>query len=236
MTELAFDGSNPDVGLLYKINALAGDLPHWLARGVSFLGEFGVLIAVAALLVWCWWQSARRSSEDAPTAVAGVLWAGLAALVAFALSAPIRGVVQRPRPYDEQSGLHVLLRGTSKFSFVDAHSTLAMAVGIGLFMVHRKAGLVGVGLALLEGFTRVLMGVAYPTDVIGGFALGTATVLLFAPLAMLALVPAVRLLERGRAAVLVRAPLSLAPAAAGDPEAPGDRRPPESACESDLAA
>lgn len=235
MTELAFDGSNPDVGLLYKINALAGDAPHWLDRGVAFLGEYGLLVAVAGLLVWSWWQVARRRPDDASTAVAGVMWAGLAAVVAMLLSIPIRDVVQRPRPFDDQSDLHVLLRGTSKFSFVNDHSTLAMAVGVGLFMVHRKAGLIGVALAVLEGFTRVFMGVNYPTDVIGGFALGTATALLLAPLAMLGLVPLARLLERGRAGVLVRAPLPLVPHSSRAADSP-DGHAPTGTCESDLAA
>lgn len=235
MTELAFDGSNPDVGLLYKINALAGHLPHWADRMAGFLGEYGVMVAVAGLLVWCWWQVARHRAEDPPGAVAGVMWAGLAALLAFGLSVPIRDVVQRARPFGGQGELHVLMRGTSKFSFVNDHSTLAMAVGVGLFMVHRKAGLIGIGLALLEGFLRVLMGVNYPTDVIGGYALGTATALLLAPLALLGLVPLARALDRGRTAVLVRAPLRLTPHP-GASDAPDGHHPTASSCEGDLAA
>ncbi len=237
MPEFAFDGSNPDVGLLHRINGLATHLPHWAGRTVGFLGEYGLVAAVAALLVWCWWQVARHRAEDAPAAVAGVLWAGSSALLAVALSVPIRAVVQRPRPFGGQGDLHVLLSGASKYSFVNVHSALAMAVGVGLFLVHRRAGLAGMGLALLEGFTRILMGVNYPTDVIGGFALGTATALLLAPLAQLGLVPLVRRVGRTRAAVLVRAPLRLAPRpASAGPAAPDGRHPTASSCESDLAA
>jgi undecaprenyl-diphosphatase len=221
MTEFAFDGSNPDVGLLHTVNGLLGALPHWADGPVGFLGEYGLLLAVIALLGWTWWRVARWRVDDAPSAVAGVAWAGLAGLIAVALSVPIRHIVHRPRPFEDQRDLHVLLRDTSKFSFVSDHSTLAMAVGVGLFMVHRKAGLLGVGLALLEGFTRVLMGDNYPTDVIGGFALGTATALLFAPLALLGLVPLARTLERGRAAVLVRVPWT-SPAVVAGAVASGD--------------
>ncbi len=251
MTELAFDGSNPDVGLLYDINDLARHAPDWLDHGMRFLGEYGLVAASVALVLWCWWRVARHREDDAPSAVTGVVWAGLSAGVALLLSVPIRGVVQRPRPFEDQQNLYVLLRGTSKFSFVNDHSTLTMAVGVALFMVHRRAGLVGIGIAVLEGFTRVFMGVDYPTDVIGGFALGTATALLLAPLATLGLLPLVRALGRGPAAMLVRAAApdagrpdgAAAPVSgagrgrgteSGEAMAPGPATRPH--CEKDLAA
>jgi undecaprenyl-diphosphatase len=50
------------------------------------------------------------------------------------------------------------------------------------------------------------MGVHYPTDVIGGFALGTAVVLLLSPLAMALLTPVTRAAERSaRAGWVIRA-------------------------------
>lgn len=52
------------------------------------------------------------------------------------------------------------------------------------------------------------MGVHYPTDVIGGFALATAVVLLLAPIAMAVLVPLCHALARTAAAPLIRAPQS----------------------------
>ncbi|MBY8885077.1 phosphatase PAP2 family protein [Streptomyces sp. PTM05] len=204
MEELAFDGSNPDVGLLVKLNGLARLAPGWLDHLARLLGEYGMPAASVALVLWCWWRVARRQGDDAPAAVAGVVWSALAALIAVGLSVPIRQVVQRPRPFDGQQNLYVLIRGTSRFSFVNDHSTLAMAIGVGLFMVHRRAGLLGIGLAACEGFLRVFLGVNYPTDVIGGWALGTAAALLLAPLATLGLVPLTRAVGRGPAGTLVR--------------------------------
>lgn len=50
------------------------------------------------------------------------------------------------------------------------------------------------------------MGVHYPTDVIGGFALGTAVALLLSPLAMALLTPVMKAVERSpRAGRLIRA-------------------------------
>ena len=103
-------------------------------------------------------------------------------------------------------GIEVLVSGKTDYSFVSDHATITMAMAVGLFVAHRKFGLFGIALALLEGFCRVYMGVHYPTDVIGGFALGTAVALLLSPLAMALLTPVARAVEgSAKGAWLIRA-------------------------------
>ncbi|MFD4524980.1 phosphatase PAP2 family protein [Streptomyces sp. NPDC058470] len=206
MAGLAESGSNPDVNLLYDINGLAKDAPRWFDRGVEFVGEYGLLIAMALLVVGCWWAVRRRGGEDAAPSVAAVIWAPLAAAIAVLVNVPIRGFVARPRPFVDHRDLDVLVSGKTDYSFVSDHATLTTAVAVGLFVAHRKFGLVGIGLALVEGFCRVYMGVHYPTDVIGGFALGTAVALLLSPLAMLLLTPLTKAVEgSARVGGLIRA-------------------------------
>lgn len=196
MAGLAESGSNPDVDLLYDINGLAKDAPHWFDRGMEFVGEYGLLLAMVLLVLWCWWTVRRRGDEHAAPSVAALVWAPLAAGIAVLVNVPIRGFVERPRPFVDHQGLDVLVSGKTDFSFVSDHATLTMAMGVGLFVANRKFGLAGIGIALLEGFCRVYMGVHYPTDVIGGFALGTAVALLLSPLAMALLTPVMRAVER----------------------------------------
>ncbi|WP_432097257.1 phosphatase PAP2 family protein [Streptomyces sp. bgisy100] len=214
-------GSNPDVSLLYDINGLAADAPHWFDRVMEWTGEYGILAAMALLMVWCWWGVRRR--EDAPSGVAGLVWAPLAAGIAVLLNVPIRGFVERPRPFVDHRGLEVLVDGKTDFSFVSDHSTMAMALGVGIFVADRRFGLAGIALAFLEGFCRVYMGVHYPSDVIGGFALGTAVVLLLAPAAMALLTPLTRAVaDTPRAGWLVRAPGPASPSAGSRASGPAD--------------
>ncbi|MEV4034834.1 phosphatase PAP2 family protein [Streptomyces umbrinus] len=196
MAGLAESGSNPDVDLLYDINGLAKDAPHWFDRVMEFVGEWGLLLAMVMLVLWCWLTVRKRGGEDAASSVAALIWAPLAAGVAVLVNVPIRGFVERPRPFVDHDGLDVLIGGKSDFSFVSDHATLMMAMGVGLFVANRKFGIVGIVLGLFGGFCRVYMGVHYPTDVIGGFALGTAVVLLLSPLAMALLTPVVAAVER----------------------------------------
>jgi undecaprenyl-diphosphatase len=206
MAGLAESGSNPDVDLLYDINGLAKDAPHWFDRVMEFTGEYGLLFALVLLVLACWWTVRRRGGEDAATSVAALVWAPLAAGVAVLVNVPIRGFVERPRPFKTHQGLEVLVDGKNDYSFVSDHATLVMAMAVGLFVANRRFGIAGIVLALLGGFCRVYMGVHYPTDVVGGFALGTAVALLLSPVAMALLTPVMRAVERSpRAGWLVSA-------------------------------
>ncbi|MFF7443676.1 phosphatase PAP2 family protein [Streptomyces sp. NPDC008122] len=223
MAGLASDGSNPDVSLLYDINGLAKAAPPWFDRVMEFVGEYGIVLGMVLVVLWCWWSVRRRGTlTDSVSAVAGLVWAPLAAGIALLVNIPIRGFVERPRPFKDHQGLEVLVAGKTDFSFVSDHATLTMALGVGLFVAHRRFGLAAIALALAEGFVRVYMGVHYPTDVIGGFALGTAVALLLAPVALALLTPVVSAVARsGRGARLVRsrrADAARRPEAVGIPE------------------
>ncbi|GHB77882.1 phosphatase PAP2 family protein [Streptomyces viridiviolaceus] len=236
MAGLAESGSNPDVELLYDINGLAKDAPHWFDRVMEFVGEYGLLFAIVLLVLWCWWSVRRRGGEDAAPSVAALVWAPLAAGVAVLVNVPIRGFVERPRPFKDHEGLEVLVAGKNDFSFVSDHATLVMAMAVALFVANRKFGVVAIVLALLGGFCRVYMGVHYPTDVVGGFALGTAVALLLSPVAMALLTPLVKAIERSpRAGWLVSA-RGREDAVGRGAVIPGARKESAGAEERDLAA
>ncbi|MBT2386228.1 phosphatase PAP2 family protein [Streptomyces sp. ISL-11] len=215
----AASGSNPDTSVLYDINGLAKAAPNWADRAVEFIGEYGIVFGLGVLMLCAWWSARKR--EDAPAGVAALLWAPLAAGLALLVNVPIRGFVKRPRPFLDHSGLEVLVKGKTDYSFVSDHATLTMALGVALFVAHRKYGLIGIGLAFLEGFCRVYMGVHYPTDVVGGLALGTAVTLLLAPLAMMLLTPLTRWVAGTRAGRLVRSRKAAAPVVTAEPAGRG---------------
>lgn len=231
MAKVAGDTVNPDISLLRGVNGLSGHAPHGVDRAVEWAGGYGLVALAFVLAVCCWWRVARRRAEDAPAAVAGVLWSGLAAGIAVLLDLPIRALVQRPRPYADHDGLHVLVHDGG-YSFVSVRSAVIAAIAVGLFTVDRRFGAIALLAALAEGFCDIYVGTHYPTDVVGGFALGAATVLLLTAPALALLTGLTTRMARGRAAVLVRSSPDAAPAA----RRLGPRKIGHSATDKDLAA
>lgn len=196
---------DPDVDLLYRVNGWSEQTPEWISSVLGFMSEYGVIFGLMALGLWTWWTA--RARADAVPAVASLLWAPLGAVMAYAVNYPIREFVERPRPLVDHPTLNVLVEDKTGYSFVSDHSALTMALAIGIFMVNKRWGSVAIGLALFQGFGRVYAGVHYPTDVVGGVALGVAVVLLLAPLAMMLLLPLVRAISTSpRAGWLVISP------------------------------
>ncbi|WP_060178901.1 phosphatase PAP2 family protein [Streptomyces sp. IMTB 1903] len=204
MAGLTTGGPNVDVSLLYEVNGAARRAPAWLDTAVSLAGEYGVLLALVLLVLWCWRGARRQDEAAAVESFTALVWAPLAAGLALLVNVPLRELVGRQRPFRQHEGLQVLDPGwgvglgNTEFSFVSGHTTVAMALGVGLFVADRRFGILGIGLALVEGLCRVYMGVNYPTDVIGGLALGTAVVLVLAPLTLALLSPVVRAVAGSR--------------------------------------
>ncbi|HSD77506.1 MAG TPA: phosphatase PAP2 family protein [Solirubrobacteraceae bacterium] len=118
-----------------------------------------------------------------------VVAAGIGAGVALALAQVISGLVDRPRPFVDHPGLvHLFAHHAADPGFPSDHTTAAFAIGVALLLRFRLWGAIVLALATVLAVGRVAMAVHYPTDVLGGAALGTlVAVALWAPPARAAL-------------------------------------------------
>lgn len=151
----------------------AGHRPMLLAiaRGFTALGEPTVLIAACVLCaLWLWYAGRGRLG----------LTLLLIALIGRGLSEVQKYWVARARP-DLQP--HLVIVKTQ--SFPSGHATssmvfyLALALALTTHSRWRREAVVGaVVLSLLIGTSRVMLGVHWPSDVIGGWSFGMLWVLL----------------------------------------------------------
>jgi membrane-associated phospholipid phosphatase len=100
-------------------------------------------------------------------------------LIPVALSAIIANILKyvfdTPRPYEVYSFIHKLSVGGSP-SFPSGHTADAFAFAIAMVMIYRKWYVIIPVLiwAILIGYSRMYLGVHFPSDVLGGALIGAS--------------------------------------------------------------
>jgi undecaprenyl-diphosphatase len=157
-----------DVHLMLAVSRARPIWATWLMRALSVAGSGAVEIPLALVLSLRLLLLRRRQESIgfASAVLSGWAMYGLAKLV-----------VGRARPHV----IPRLMRGAGWYSFPSGHSTLAPLVfGLGALIWsapwprRRRVVLLAAAavLSLLVGFSRVYLGLHWPTDVAGGLALG----------------------------------------------------------------
>lgn len=110
--------------------------------------------------------------------------AGIVTLTALLLSVIIdniilKNAVGRIRPYEVIDGLQILISRPIDFSFPSGHTGSSFAAAVVLFqMLPKKYGIPALVLAAAIGFSRLYVGVHYPSDVFCGIMIGTMIAIL----------------------------------------------------------
>jgi undecaprenyl-diphosphatase len=165
-----------DLAISYALNLERGrssDILIVLMQAISWVGggvqRYGIVALLAAVL-WRWWG--WRAG----------LAMGLAALVSSGVSSLLKMSFARVRP-----DLVAQLDPIHSPAFPSGHATNAAVVYILFIMLlpqarHQVWQWLAGGMILLTGLSRVMLGVHWPSDVVGGWMLGAAFALLTATL------------------------------------------------------
>ncbi len=84
----------------------------------------------------------------------------------------LKGLVGRPRPCHVLAPVYLLVDCSESFSFPSNHAANIFAFAALLVAYDRKRAPVWVGIAALVAYSRVYLGVHYPSDVVAGAVLG----------------------------------------------------------------
>ncbi|PLS85978.1 MAG: hypothetical protein CYG60_09650 [Actinobacteria bacterium] len=153
-----------DTAVLLWINA---HFPDWLYGPmlvVTTLGYYWFVLPLFAVATVLFYRKRRRISA---------VLLPVATLGGMVLTTVLKSVFERARPDLFESGYTA-----SFYSFPSGHATIAVGFygTLTLLLAMRLAGLrrwavvaLGTALVLLIGFSRLYLGVHYPTDVLAGF-------------------------------------------------------------------
>ena len=103
-----------------------------------------------------------------------VLHCALAIGVSLAIYIPIKFLGKRPRPFDSGLDVTPLVPPLDKYSFPSGHTMNNLAVALTLALYFPGITPLALAFPLLLGTLRVLFGVHYLSDIVGGWALGAA--------------------------------------------------------------
>lgn len=157
-----------DGGLYTDVTDFARDT-HWLNGPVNLYTTLGV-VALAALLVPAWWNARRTGSAAMGTLAAACV--GIAAAVVA--NEVLKALITETRPCRTLPASFTVgaCPGPTDYAFPSNHSAIAGAIAAAVFLLDRRLGAIAAVLALLEGFSRIYLGVHYPHDVVVGLLVG----------------------------------------------------------------
>jgi undecaprenyl-diphosphatase len=157
-------GREVDQRAYRTLNRLGGRRADQLFRGITELGSLWAAVGASTALAG---RGRRR-------AAAGALGA---AVTMWTVGQGLKKVFDRPRPYRAFDDIRLLIREPAGTSWPSSHPAVLMAFVV---VAGEELGISGwrrtatTGLACLVGWSRVHLGVHYPSDVVGGLLLGAA--------------------------------------------------------------
>jgi membrane-associated phospholipid phosphatase len=155
-----------DVSLFRTLN----QVPAGAASVLTPLSHLFLPAGILAVVVLTAIYVVARNRSILPVA-AGAGAAG----IAWALAHVAKDIADRPRPYEVIVGTVLRQQPAHGTSFPSSHTAVALAVAIALApFLARPLAAVGIGYAVLLGWSRVYLGVHYPLDVLGGAGIGLA--------------------------------------------------------------
>lgn len=130
---------------------------------ITFLGSasFCMIFVIASII-----------SKNKGIRNLGVL-ASLSIITSGGITHVLKRLKSRIRPYIKIPSLYAKKIGVDEYSFPSGHTTAAFSIGMSVALCFSSLAFIALIIASLVGFSRVYLGVHYPTDVGAGVVVGS---------------------------------------------------------------
>jgi membrane-associated phospholipid phosphatase len=152
--------------LIRTVQLVHGPVLDGLFKAITFLGEEDFFMILLPLVLWC-------------VDFASGMRLAVVFLTSTYVNDGLKAVFAHPRPFELDPS--VKLYDAEGYGLPSGHSQSAVIVWGTLAAELRKRWLwiVAVVLMVLIGFSRIYLGVHFPTDVLGGWAVGVGFLMLY---------------------------------------------------------
>lgn len=153
-----------DTQLLYLLNNVAGQSP-FLDGIIVFFATYLAYILILIFLVLVLFSHYQKREKWEILLVTGIS----AVIARFGITELIRFFYHHPRPSVYQ------LLAENSWSFPSGHAMFFFALATAIYLYNKRWGFWFYIAAVLIGVARVMAGVHYPSDIVGGAILGSLT-------------------------------------------------------------
>ncbi len=136
---------------------------------ITFFAVYFIFIVIGSALLYLFYYYSKK--EFILLCVSGGL--------AWVLAKILKTLIHTLRPFDAFPQVQSLFLETG-YAFPSGHTMVASAIAFALFFINKKAGYIFMFFALLIGLARIISGVHFPIDILGGFTLGALVACVFA--------------------------------------------------------
>lgn len=143
-------------------NTLSNSVMDLIMVCITYSIEYGAIAILVFIVMMCI-KKMRKTGFAVIGATLSVLLFGELIL---------KHIVCRPRPFVINGAIELIIRAPSGFSFPSSHTATCFAMATAIYLFHKRLGIIAYIYAALVAFSRMYLYVHYPSDVIGGIALG----------------------------------------------------------------
>lgn len=143
-------------------NTLSNPVMDIIMTCLTYSIEFGAMAILVFIIMMCI-KNMRKTGFAVMGATLSVMLFG---------ELIIKHLVARPRPFVINGAIELIIKAPSGFSFPSSHTATCFAMATTIYLFHKRLGVVAYVYASLVAFSRMYLYVHYPSDIIGGIALG----------------------------------------------------------------
>ncbi len=152
--------------VLFVQENLRFDFLNPIMQGITMLGDEGIVVIALSILLAVFKKTRKVGFT-----------AGLSLFIEFVIvNLTVKPLVSRSRPYMVNELIQYITTRPSDNSFPSGHTGGSFAfASVIFFMLPKKIGIPAIIVASLIGFSRLYLGVHYPTDILAGCIIGMFT-------------------------------------------------------------
>jgi membrane-associated phospholipid phosphatase len=146
------------------LDNLIGFFSFWFPFVVVILAGIFILFHHEIFSTEYPWKALKQKWKE-------IVLAFFSGISAWVLAQILKVIFHTSRPILSLGNVVPLLNKDSH-AFPSGHATFFMALAFAIYLSHKKAGYLFIFFALLIGIARIMAGVHFPADILGGYILG----------------------------------------------------------------